>query len=188
MARLVLDLAPIARLTHDCNAAYMHPWHDAATDRDIVTNGRVLLSWDGHQFAPAPGPEQPDAKIIGELLEPVAEIGKTTLRALRAWAEWGSPECCDGHEVVCTGCGEEVCLSRAGRFYHADVDRYLLRRLLAPLGYGDTPVTVCSRGGEEAIQLVAERWTAIIMPLRSGKADLEGPAFPPPAETTEAQS
>ncbi len=159
-----------------------HPWHDAETDRDVVSNGKALLTWDGCAYATCPDPEYPPHKV-SPLLEPCGELGETTLGALIDWVAEREPLCAQcGSEALprsCSVCGLRIASPRRdGLLFGRAVDRALLGRYLRPLRYTgqDQRVVVRAAGYAEApVQLVAEHWTLVIMPVRNPA--IVGPAF-----------
>lgn len=168
MADLIsLDLAALADIIGDeTRPSLARPWHDDALDRDIITNGRAMLIWDGHAFAPHPD-KPPD---IAAYVEQMQVLGRTTLGALREWiGDDDTCEMCMGPIVMrCGHCGAFDQSDRPGRFAGTVFNRTLLATFLRPLRWQgrDTPVEIRGSGRKrEVVQIVAERWMVVIMPM-----------------------
>jgi hypothetical protein len=68
--RLYLPFSELAPLVDENRAHIARPFHDAATNRDCITNGHCLLTWDGSDFAvresPGDGTSTPPASETAE--------------------------------------------------------------------------------------------------------------------------
>jgi hypothetical protein len=165
--RIYLPFSELAPLVDENRAHIARPFHDAATNRDCITNGHCLLTWDGSDFA-----VRESAPDIAPLIEPVPVIGEAPLSALIEWA-WLER---------CHRCGTVSNRPRYGRLGPAAIDCGLLERWLRPLKHmlTDKMVLFRSRGDRlDPIQIVGrgERWMLMIMPANVGDELLTEPDF-----------
>lgn len=180
--RLILPLELIAPLPRRDSPRLAYPWHDVATDWDMVTDAVCLLTWDGHQFGPYVGidPGPPDFAAI---LDPCAEIGRTTLRALVKWAQGGSDvceECGCRLRNVCEFHGEVDGAEWPGSFHRSIINRRLLDRFLRPIDsvfLRGSEVIVQSRGPTDPLLFIAEGWKLAVMPMNPENTEPDGAAF-----------
>lgn len=184
MPTIRLDLlTPLTCDFEEMRLHISHPWHDEETDRDVVTDGRALLTWNGHQFSGRPVEGSKDPPKVSEVMGVAQPIGTTTLGELVRWCDAHMcPECGTPLVSRCSQCGERYTRRRPGLFVVDVLDRELLSRyLLAVESFSrhGTPVKVCTGGGKDsaAIQLIADDWAIVIMPMDAAKVTVEGPAF-----------